>query len=202
MLQARFMRFLLSRIFFPWNGYQNIVTTGRNLGGHVTAHKVPGVTLSTGSLGHGMPYGLGVAIGLKKTSPRSRVFVLMSDGECNEGTTWESALLASHHQVDNLVVVIDRNRLQSLATTEDTLALEPFAEKWEKFGWEVRTIDGHFHEEIWQSLKRTNRPLCVVANTIKGKGVNFMENSIAWHYKSPNTEELASAISQVTGGGF
>ncbi len=185
--------------FFPMDWLSDYCADGKKLGGHATASKVPGVSLSTGSLGHGMPYGLGIAMGLKRIGSRARVFVLMSDGECDEGTTWETALLASHHNATNLIVIIDRNKLQSLTSTEETLALEPFSQKWKSFGWQVRDIDGHNHFDIWQSLVESDRPLCIIANTIKGKGVDFMENSVPWHYKSPNQLELQNAISQVIG---
>jgi transketolase len=185
--------------FFPMEWLSEYCADGKELGGHATANKVPGVSLSTGSLGHGMPYGLGIAMGLKKLKSKARVFVLMSDGECDEGTTWETALLASHHMATNLIVIVDRNRLQSLASTEDTLALEPFSEKWKSFGWQVREVDGHNHSDVWQSLAESEKPLCIIANTIKGKGVDFMENSVPWHYKSLNQLELRNAISQVTG---
>lgn len=186
--------------FFPMDWLLDYCVDGKQLGGHVTAEKVPGVVLTTGSLGHGMPYGLGIALGLKMCSQKGRVFVLMSDGECNEGTTWESAMIASHHQVNNFVVIIDRNNLQSLRSTEETLKLEPLAEKWESFGWEVRNIDGHNHQAILESLRESIKPLCVIADTVKGKGVDFMQNSVPWHYKSPNDVELENAILQVRKG--
>ena len=168
---------------------------GAPLGGHITSLGVKGVELSTGSLGHGLPYGVGIAIGKKRAEITGKVFVVMSDGECDEGTTWESALLANHHNLDNLVVIVDRNRIQSLRSTEETLKLEPFAEKWQAFGWEVTEIDGHDYSQITESLSTKNsRPLVIIANTTKGKGIKFMENSVLWHYKSPSEDDLQVAL--------
>ncbi len=184
---------LALRGFIPTNWLEEYSKNGAALGGHVTSVGVPGVELSTGSLGHGFPYGVGIALSRKKLSKSGRIFVVVSDGECDEGTTWESAMIANHSQLNNLVVIVDRNRIQSLAGTEETLALEPFAAKWKSFGWETIEIDGHNHLEILNSLQQTEKPTCVIANTIKGKGVDFMENSILWHYKSPNVQELRQA---------
>lgn len=167
------------------------------LGGHVTAMGVPGVELSTGSLGHGLPYGVGIALSRKKSLESGRVFVVMSDGECDEGTTWESAMIANHHELDNLVVVVDRNKIQSLTFTEDTLKLEPFSEKWKAFGWDVDTINGHDYKDLQKSLSSQNKPKCIIAETTKGKGVNFMENKIAWHYRPPSAEDVIKAFEQL-----
>ena len=171
---------------------------GSLLGGHVTSTPTNGVELSTGSLGHGMPYGLGLALNQKlRNFSRSRTFVVMSDGECNEGTTWESALIAQQFNLNNLVVIIDRNRLQSIGGTEETIALEPLRDKWEAFNWEVRVIDGHNHEEIKSSLEIGAKPICVIANTVKGKGISYMENSNLWHYRSPSSEEVLQALGEI-----
>jgi transketolase len=136
---------------------------------------------------------VGLALGLRASFSGTRVFVVMSDGELDEGTTWESALIANHHKLDNLVVVVDRNNLQSLDTTENTLALEPLADKWRAFGWNVVECDGHDVEKLRDSMNRTG-PLIVLATTVKGKGVSFMNNSVAWHYRSPSEEELTDAL--------
>jgi len=167
------------------------------LGGHVTFGGVPGVEFSTGSLGHGLPYGLGIALSRKRSGVGGRVFVVLSDGECDEGTTWESAMIANHHELNNLVIIIDRNKIQSLTFTEETLKLEPLLDKWNAFGWETKNIDGHNHDDLIESFKLANRPKCIVANTVKGKGINFMENSVLWHYKSPNKSEVVNAIVQL-----
>lgn len=168
---------------------------GARLGGHATA-TVPGVELSTGSLGHGLPYGLGLALFLNRTGRGGNVYVVMSDGELDEGTTWESALIANHLKLDNLRVIVDRNRLQSLKSTEETIALEPLKDKWESFGWKVEVCNGHDPEAIKLAL-RGNGPLIVIADTVKGWGVDFMENSVSWHYRSPDEEQLRSALSQL-----
>jgi transketolase len=172
---------------------------GALLGGHVTSG-IPGVELSTGSLGHGLPYGVGIALARKSDSKQGRVFVIMSDGECDEGTTWESALLANHHKLDNLIVIVDRNRLQSLTDTELTLKLEPFSAKWEAFGWTVREINGHDVAALDNACEASSSPICIIANTTKGKGVSFMENSVLWHYRTPNNEELVDALKQISVG--
>jgi len=172
---------------------------GAVLGGHVTSHGVPGVELSTGSLGHGLPFGLGAAIAAARTGSPRRSFVVMSDGECDEGTTWESALVGAHHNLDNLVVVIDRNGIQSLGSTEDTVQLEPFADKWRSFRWDVHEVDGHDHEALREALEApaTGAPRVVIATTVKGKGVSYMENTVLWHYRSPNVEQLEAALEEL-----
>ena len=163
--------------------------------GHVNHHASPHIPLSTGSLGHGLPFGLGIAMAKKLSGKDEKTLVIMSDGECNEGTTWESAMIASHHKLNNLIAVIDRNRIQSLGYTEEILQLEPFITKWTAFGWDVVEIDGHDHDQINKALRtESKKPVCIVANTLKGKGVKFMEDSVAWHYKSPTDDELHNAI--------
>jgi len=173
------------------------------LGGHVSS-EVPGIELSTGSLGHGLPYGVGLALAAVRDQFPSRVYVVLSDGECNEGTTWESALLAAHHNLSLLTVLIDRNRLQSLAGTEDTLRLEPLGAKWEAFGWQVFEVDGHDHSAIKLAVRAAadegRCPTVIICNTIKGKGVSFMENSVDWHYRPPSAEEAARAAQDLGAG--
>jgi len=183
--------------FIPSEWLQRYCENDAPLGGHVTSKDVPGVELSTGSLGHGLPYGLGIAMARKMSGVIGRVFVVMSDGECDEGTTWESAMIANHHKLDNLIVIVDRNRIQSLTSTEETLKLEPFEDKWKAFGWETRVEDGHNYEALLTAFNKSSKPVCVVAETIKGKGVDFMENSVLWHYKSPADEDVRNALSQL-----
>jgi transketolase len=184
--------------FFDIRWLEKYCQDGEPLGGHVTSKNVPGVELSTGSLGHGLPYGLGIAMAKKRSNIAGKIYVVMSDGECDEGTTWESALIANHFALDNLCVIIDRNRIQSLTFTEDTIALEPFAKKWDAFGWQVVEVDGHDHSGLARSiLKKSDKPKCIIANTTKGKGIDFMENTVLWHYKSPNSEELNQALNQL-----
>lgn len=188
----------------PLDWLDSYCADGSPLGGHVTSHSVPGVEFSTGSLGHGLPFGLGLALAAKRAGNPRHVFVIMSDGECDEGTTWESALFAGHHRLDNITVAVDRNRLQSLTTTEETLRLEPFAEKWRAFGWDPLEIDGHDHDALKQgfsyanSASRVGKPRVVICNTTKGKGVSFMENLVLWHYKSPDDEQLRLALEELS----
>lgn len=184
--------------FFSKEHINNYCDNGSKAGGHVTSSDLVGIELSTGSLGHGLPYGIGIALSRKMTCVDGKVFVVMSDGECDEGTTWESALLANHHELRNLVVIVDRNRIQSLRDTEETLKLEPFKEKWESFGWSSKEVDGHDYFALALAAnEQSEGPKVIIANTTKGRGVSFMENSVLWHYRSPNEEELSSAIEEV-----
>jgi transketolase len=186
--------------FFPASWLKTYSGDSANLGGHVTSKDVPGVELSTGSLGHGLPYGVGIAIARMQSNINSPVIVVISDGECNEGTTWESALIANRFKLKNLIVVIDRNRIQSLDFTENTMPLEPLGDKWRSFGWDVSEVDGHSIEEIHSAISTRQTCKVIIANTTKGKGVAFMENSVKWHYKSPDDSELEMAIREVEGG--
>ena len=183
--------------FFPISELDTFCKDGTNLGGHITSKNNNGVEFSSGSLGHGLPFGIGIALSQKKMKLKSRTFVLLSDGECDEGTTWECALIASHFGLDNLFLIIDRNGLQSIKDTENTIALEPLKEKWEKFNWNVKVVDGHSHLEIERSIQNYSKPTCIIANTIKGKGVSFMENNNLWHYRSPNQQELEIAQREI-----
>ena len=165
------------------------------LGGHPDRNKVPGVEASTGSLGHGFPMAVGIALGLKIQKLNSRVFTLIGDGESNEGTIWESALLASHHKLSNLCCIVDHNH-----STDRALDLGDLASKFSSFGWESLVIDGHDHEEIYQALNRTgnNKPMAVIAETVKGYGCAPMENNPEWHHKSPSKEELDAILENLT----
>lgn len=176
--------------------YQN----GSYFSGHVSHINIPGVELSTGSLGHGLPVGVGMALAGKLDKTNHRIFILIGDGELMEGANWEAILFAAHHQLANLTLIIDRNKLQSIDTTENTVALEPIKDKFLSFNWCVKEVDGHCYNELNQALKTKdkNQPTVVIANTTKGKGVSFMENSIAWHYKCPDEKQLAQAIEELT----
>ena len=163
-----------------------------------SSHKVPGVNLSTGSLGHGLPVSTGIALSKKILNKNGKVFVLLSDGELNEGSNWESLLFISHHNLNNLVIIIDYNKIQSLDFVNKTLKLQPLKKKFTSFGCKVLEIDGHNHKEIFKSLKNSsNRPLVIIANTIKGKGISFMENKVLWHYKPPNDHELKLGLEEL-----
>jgi transketolase len=187
--------------FMPLDKLKTHYQDGSDLSGHVSHKGIPGVEFSTGSLGHGLPVASGMALTAKINKKKHRVFALLSDGECDEGSNWEAILFAAHHNLNNLVAIIDRNRLQSIYSTEDTLALEPFPDKWKSFGWDVVEIDGHNHNEIFKSCKNDvaskSKPLCVIANTTKGKNVSFMENNTLWHYRSPQRDEYKLAIAEL-----
>lgn len=170
---------------------------GSRLMAHIS-HKVPGVEFSTGSLGHGLPFATGKALAAKRQGANWRVFALLSDGEMDEGSNWEAILFAAHHGLDNLVAIIDYNKLQSLGSIANTLGLEPLVEKFLAFGWAVREIDGHDHEQLKQTLGvvpwEMGKPSMLIAHTTKGKGVGFMENAVQWHYCSPNQQQLEQAL--------
>jgi len=167
---------------------------------HVS-HKISGVEFSSGSLGHGLPFGVGKALAAKRRQQAWRVFVQLSDGEMDEGSNWEALMFAAHHGLDNLVAVVDYNKLQSLTSISLTLGLEPLADKLRAFGWGLREVDGHDHVELHQALSTTpwtvGRPSLLLAHTVKGKGVSFMENKVEWHYRSPNAEQLAAALAEL-----
>ena len=163
-----------------------------------SSHKVPGINLSTGSLGHGLPVATGIALANKINKKKSKMFVLLSDGELDEGSNWESILFSCHQKLNNLVVIIDYNKLQSIDTVKNTLNLEPLDKKFKSFGFKVVNINGHNHDQIFKALNsKSLKPLVVIANTIKGKGVSFMENSVLWHYKSLNSEDYQKALKVV-----
>lgn len=187
--------------FFPREWLDTFTRDGSPLAGHISHHGVPGVEVSTGSLGHGLSIGCGMALaGLRDHRP-FRVFVLLSDGECDEGSIWEAVLFAPHHKLENLVAIVDYNKIQSFGTVKEVLDLEPFAAKWRAFGWSVREIDGHDHGQILQALSsvpfQAGKPSVVIAHTIKGKGISFMEDKLLWHYRSPSTDQLAQALAEL-----
>lgn len=192
---------LASQGFFSADWLNDFYRDGARLAGHVTQNDIPGVEVSTGALGHGLAIGCGMALVGKRDAQSYRVFVLLSDGECDEGSVWEAALFAPHHKLDHLIAIIDYNKIQSLGAVKDVLDLEPLAAKWEAFGWAVREIDGHNFAEIedaCQSLPTVaGKPTCIIAHTVKGKGVDFMENKLLWHYRPPNDEELRLALAQL-----
>ncbi|MBF0613207.1 MAG: transketolase [Magnetococcales bacterium] len=193
---------LAERGFFDVKTLDTHYQNGSILSGHVSHKGVPGVELSTGSLGHGLSVGVGMAYGAKLDQQEHRVFVMLSDGECDEGSNWEAILFAPHHKLDNLVVIVDYNKLQSLAPVSETLGLEPFVDKWRSFGWAVKEIDGHNHQQIREVLGQVplerGKPSCILAHTIKGKGVSFMENSVLWHYRTARGEEYDAALQELS----
>jgi transketolase len=192
---------LAERGFFPLTWLDTFYQNGSLLAGHVTHTNVPGVEVSTGSLGHGLSIGAGMALAAKRDAKGYRVFVLLSDGECDEGSTWEPILFAPQHKLDNLIAIVDYNKIQSLGSVKEVMDLDPFADKLRAFGWGVREIDGHNLEEIEEALTQVpyvpNRPSCVIAHTVKGKGISFMENELLWHYRSPQGEEFEAALAEL-----
>ena len=161
------------------------------------------IPAATGSLGHGLPIATGLAYAEKYLKATShRVAALLSDGECNEGSVWEASLFASHHGLENLTVIVDANGLQGFGKTEDVLNMQPFARKWEAFGFEVREIDGHDFSQIHEAMTTAGhgRPLCVLAKTTKGKGVSFMENKLEWHYLPMKEDLFQKAMADLEGG--
>jgi transketolase len=187
--------------FFPLEKLKTHYQDGSDLSGHVSHKGIPGVELSTGSLGHGLSVGAGMAKAGKLVGAAHRVAVLLSDGECDEGSNWEAILFAAHHRLDNLVAIVDYNKIQSLAPVSETLELEPFAEKWRSFGWSVVEVNGHDHDALRHAFRQLpaepNRPSCVIAHTTKGKGVSFMENSVLWHYRTARGEEFDAALAEL-----
>ncbi|MGN0779914.1 MAG: transketolase, partial [Aristaeellaceae bacterium] len=176
---------------------------GSRLSGHVSHKGVPGVEFSTGSLGHGLAVGAGMALGAKMDRAPWWTYVILGDGECDEGSVWEAALQAHQYQLDNLIAVVDHNRMQSLDFCEKTIALEPFADKWRDFGWQVQVVDGHDVGALQAAFARakenrgSGRPSVIIAQTTKGKGVSFMENDILWHYRTPQGEEYEAALKEL-----
>jgi transketolase len=187
--------------FFPIERLKTHYQNGSTLSGHVSHQGVPGVELSTGSLGHGLGVGTGMAYAGKLAGHPWRVFVQMSDGECDEGSNWEAIQFAGHHGLSNLIAIIDYNKIQSLASVEDTLRLEPFADKWRAFHWSVEEVDGHDTDALSACFARlpfsSGKPNVVIAHTVKGRGVSFMENTVLWHYRSPQGDELDAALREL-----
>lgn len=179
--------------FFPVEELKTHYANGSRLSGHVS-HHLPGVDFSTGSLGHGLSAGTGMAYAAKKDGKDHRVFVVLGDGECDEGSVWEAAMFANHFRLSNLVAIVDHNHMQSLDFNENTLELEDFGQKWKAFGWNVIEINGNDHEELKAAFAKTeenmsaqpHKPTVIIANTIKGCGVSFMQNDILWHYRFPH----------------
>ncbi|MBU2541415.1 MAG: transketolase [Candidatus Omnitrophica bacterium] len=177
---------------------------GGCLGGHPEFGRIPGLEASTGSLGHGLSIGEGMALSFKHGRKKNKVFVLLGDGECNEGSIWEAAMSISHFKLDNICAIIDYNKLQATGRTEAIMALEPFKKKWEAFGWQCKEINGHRMNEILAALKsipfKKNKPSLIIAHTVKGKGISFMENKLIWHYRPPNEKEMMRALKELSKG--
>ncbi|UOF91387.1 transketolase [Fodinisporobacter ferrooxydans] len=170
------------------------------LPGHLDKSSIPGIEVSTGSLGHGLPIGLGMAIANRLNSNKGNIFVLLGDGECNEGSVWEAIMLAAHLKLNNLTAIVDYNGLQGFGETKDVLNQENLLERWRIFGWESFFVDGHNIDDLTTILKlQVQKPKVVIAKTIKGKGISFMENKLEWHYKSPNDLQFQLALKELEG---
>ena len=186
--------------FFPEAELATFAGPLSPLNGHPNRVKVPGVETNTGPLGHGLPVAVGMAVaGLLDRSER-RVFVVLGDGELQEGSNWEAAMTAGHRRLGNLTAIVDRNRLQQGARTEDTASLDPLDAKWSAFGWRVLELDGHDHLALLEAFEqpRDGRPTAIIANTVKGKGVSFMEDRVEWHHKVPTAAQIAEATAVLT----
>lgn len=187
--------------FFPKQWLKTFYQNGGKLGGHVTHHGVPGLEVSTGSLGHGLSLGIGMAYSAKLDRKDHRIFVLLSDGEMDEGSNWEAILFAGHHKLDNLVAIVDYNKIQSLGHTKQVIDLDPLGEKWHSFNWAIKEIDGHDVEEISRVLTaiplEKDKPTAIIAHTVKGKGVSFLEDTLLSHYMSPDEKQLKKALREI-----
>ncbi len=178
--------------YFPEEELWSVGRPGSHLGGHPKLHEVPGVEASTGALGHGLSFAIGIAYANKTDNMKNHTYVILGDGECQEGSVWEGVLSAPTLELDNLTVIIDHNKLQAMDRLENIVHMEPLADKWSAFGWNVVEIDGHNYNEIKEALlvRKENTPTVVIANTVKGRGVSFMENQPIWHYRMPDKQEL------------
>ena len=188
---------LAYRGFFPVTRLDTFAQAGGNLPEHPSAHCVPGVEIASGSLGHGLSLGLGMALAGRIQDRRYRVYVVMSDGECNEGSVWEAALLAPAHRMENLCAVIDYNKWQATGRSNEVTALPSLREKWAAFGWSSSEVDGHDLQAVSRVLSRvpdgTGKPVAIIAHTVKGKGISFMEDDNNWHYRIPTADEVRRA---------
>jgi transketolase len=191
---------LAERGFFPVGELKTYCESGSRLTGHITSG-VPGVELSSGSLGHGLPVGCGMALGAKRGNLPFRTVVLCSDGELDEGSNWEAILFAPQHELDNLLLIVDFNKIQSFGRVKEVLDLDPLADKFRAFRWAVREVDGHNMQQLADTFAAVpfeqGRPSVVIAHTVKGKGVSFMEDQLAWHYKTPSAEQVEAAMREL-----
>ena len=191
---------LADKGFFPQDELAKFCTYDGIRGGHPDANKVPGVEASTGALGHGLPIGIGFALHARYTNSPARTFVIMGDGECNEGSIWEGAMCAAKHKLSNLIAIVDYNKHQSYASTKEVQDLEPFGDKWRSFGFAVKEVDGHDVEDLRTTLRTVpfapHQPSALICHTVKGKGVHFAENNMAWHHKNKVTDAEIEALLQ------
>lgn len=186
--------------FFAGDELTTFAGPASALNGHPNRVKVPGVETNTGPLGHGLPVAVGMAVAGRLAASARHVYVVLGDGELQEGSNWEAAMTAGHRRLANLTAVVDRNRLQQGARTEDTSALDPLDDKFRAFGWDVHVVDGHDHLALLEvfTAPRGERPTCVIANTTKGRGVSFMEDRVEWHHKVPDAGQVDTATAELT----
>jgi transketolase len=188
---------LAQRGFFPMDLLDVYAKPGARLSEHPIYRSVPGVEATTGSLGHGLSLGLGMALAGKIQGRSYRVFTVVSDGECNEGSVWEAALFAPAHKLDNVAVIIDYNKWQATGRSDEIMSLNPLRQKWESFGWSTHELDGHNLKALVDALRNvpdgSGKPVAIVAHTVKGKGISFMEDDNNWHYRIPNAEDVRKA---------
>ena len=194
---------LAERGFFPVEELSTHYGNGSRLSGHVSHKGVPGADFSTGSLGHGLPVAAGMALDARMAGRSNRVYAILGDGECDEGSVWEAALQANQYKLDNLICVIDHNGMQSLDDCENTLALEPLHDKWRAFNWNTIRVNGHDIPALQQAFRQaqenlgSGHPTVIIADTVKGKGISFMEHDILWHYRTPQGEEYEAALKEL-----
>ncbi len=190
---------LADRGFFPEAELKTICQYRSHFVGHPTRH-IPGIEMNTGALGHGLPISIGMALAARMDSSPARVFTLLGDGELAEGSNWEAAMAAAHYKLDNLTAIVDHNTLQITGRTRDVCSNEPLVEKWHAFGWTVWSVNGHDYSELTAAMQaphEAGKPTCVIANTVKGKGVSFMEDVAKWHHGVPSEEELRRALDEL-----
>lgn len=194
---------LANKGFFPKEELASFRKLGSTLQGHPNMHKVPGVEMSTGSLGQGFSVSVGMALANKMDKNPGRVYVLLGDGELQEGIVWEAAMAAAHYGLSNMCAIVDNNGLQIDGNNDDVMKVQPIDEKFKAFGWNVQVIDGHDFDQIFQALENARaekeRPSVIVAKTVKGKGVSFMEDKAGWHGKAPSEEEAQKAVAELGG---
>ena len=188
---------LAQRGFFDASLMQTYNQNGSVFGEHPPAHGIPGIEAATGSLGHGLPIAVGLALAAKMKGQAYKTYALLSDGECNEGSIWEAAMMASSHKLENLVAIIDFNKWQATGRSEEILSINPLVDKWSSFGWSASELDGNDIPALLEKLKnvpdKSGKPIAIIAHTVKGKGVSFMEDDNNWHYRMPNEEEVEAA---------
>ena len=183
--------------FYDASLMQTYNQNGSVFGEHPPAHGIPGIEAATGSLGHGLPIAVGMALAAKMNKQKYKTFALLSDGECNKGSIWEAAMMASAHKLENLIAIIDFNKWQATGRSEEILSINPLADKWRAFGWSASELDGNDIPSLVERLKNipdtSGKPIAIIAHTVKGKGVSFMEDDNNWHYRMPNKDEVEAA---------